>query len=76
MKTFIMKYKKEILILSILNLITYIFILINPILLQYIIDNVIMNNEKKLFNLILIILICPMLYLLLHHFYQIIILNM
>lgn len=57
MKTFIMKYKKEILILSILNLITYIFILINPILLQYIIDNVIMNNEKKLFNLILIILI-------------------
>ena len=56
MKTFIMKYKKEILILNILNLITYIFILINPILLQYIIDNVIMNNETKLFNLILIIL--------------------
>lgn len=57
MKSFILKYKTQIIVLTILNLITNVFILINPLLLQYFIDTIIMDNEYTLFKYLLILLI-------------------
>lgn len=50
MKSFILIYKKQIIVLIILNLITTLFILVNPLLLQYFIDTIWIGNRFSSFK--------------------------
>lgn len=56
-KSFILKYKNKIIILTLLNLITNLFILINPLLLQYFIDTILIGNKFDSFQYLIILLI-------------------
>ena len=57
MKSFILIYKKQIIVLIILNLITNLFILVNPLLLQYFIDTILIGNRFSSFKYLITLLI-------------------
>lgn len=56
-KSFILIYKKQIIVLTILNLITNLFILVNPLLLQYFIDTILIGNRFSSFKYLITLLI-------------------
>ena len=57
MKSFILNYKKQIIVLTILNLITNLFILLNPLLLQYFIDTILIGNQFSSFKYLIALLV-------------------